>query len=33
MRFVCRIMLFTRLFLQFETIETSFQENSNYIAT
>lgn len=33
MHFVGRIMLFTGLFFQFETIETSFQQNSNYIAT
>jgi len=32
MRFVCLMVLFTGLFLQFETIETDFQQNSNYIA-
>lgn len=31
MHFVCRNMLFTGLFIQFETIETQFQQNSNYI--
>lgn len=32
MRFICRIMLFTGLFIRFETIEVRFQQNSNYIA-